>query len=34
MRFAHVWTAQNGQIVRFRGYPTVDEALEAVRLQE
>jgi ketosteroid isomerase-like protein len=33
MRFAHVWTAQNGQVVRFRGYPTVDEALEAVRLK-
>lgn len=31
MRFVHVWTAQDGQIVRFRGYPTVDEALAAVR---
>ncbi|MGH3994928.1 MAG: hypothetical protein ACRDSN_21000, partial [Pseudonocardiaceae bacterium] len=34
MRFVHVWTAQNGQIVRFRGYPTIDEALEAVGLPE
>jgi len=34
MRFVHVWTAHNGQIVRFRGYPTVDEALEAVRLHD
>ena len=34
MRFVHVWTARNGQIVCFRGYPTVDEALEAVREQE
>jgi ketosteroid isomerase-like protein len=34
MRFVHVWTAQNGQIVRFRGYPTVDEALEAAREEE
>ena len=31
MRFIHVWTTQNGQIVRFRGYPTLAEALEAVR---
>ena len=32
MRLVHVWTARNGQIVRFRGYPTMDEALEAVGL--
>jgi hypothetical protein len=30
MRFVHVWTADNGQIVRFRGYPSLDEAIEAV----
>lgn len=30
MRFVHVWTVRDGQIVRFRGFPTFDEALEAV----
>jgi ketosteroid isomerase-like protein len=30
MQFIHVWTTRNGQIVRFRGYPTLAEALEAV----
>ena len=30
MQFIHVWTTRNGQIVRFRGYPTLTEALEAV----
>lgn len=34
MRFVHVWTVQNGQIVRFRGYQTIDEALAAVRLPQ
>jgi uncharacterized protein len=30
MRLIHVWTARNGQIVRFRGYRTMEEALEDV----
>jgi uncharacterized protein len=30
MQFIHVWTIRNGRIVRFRGYPTLAEALEAV----
>jgi ketosteroid isomerase-like protein len=30
MQFVHVWTAREGQVVRFRGYPTLDQALEAV----
>jgi ketosteroid isomerase-like protein len=30
MQFIPVWTTLNGQIVRFRGYPTLTEALEAV----
>jgi ketosteroid isomerase-like protein len=34
MRFVHVWTVRQGQIVRFRGFGTFDEALEAVGLQE
>jgi ketosteroid isomerase-like protein len=34
MRFVHVWTVREGQIVRFRGFGTFDEALEAVGLQE
>ena len=34
MRFVHVWTVRDGQIVRFRGYPTLDEALEAVGFGE
>jgi ketosteroid isomerase-like protein len=31
MRLVHVWTARDGQVVRFRGYATLDEALAAVR---
>jgi uncharacterized protein len=34
MRFVHVWTVREGQIVRFRGFRTFDEALEAVMLRE
>jgi ketosteroid isomerase-like protein len=34
MRFVHVWTVREGQIVRFRGFGTFDEALEAVGPQE
>jgi uncharacterized protein len=34
MRFVHVWTVREGQIVRFRGFRTFDEALEAVGPQE
>jgi uncharacterized protein len=30
MSFVHVWTVRDGQIVRFRGFQTFDEALEAV----
>jgi uncharacterized protein len=30
MRFIHVWTVRDGQIVRFRGFPSFEEALEAV----
>jgi ketosteroid isomerase-like protein len=30
MQFIPVWTTLNGQIVRFRGYPTLTAALEAV----
>ena len=30
MQFIPVWTTRNGQIVRFRGYATLAEALEAV----
>jgi uncharacterized protein len=30
MHFVHVWTVRNGLIVRFRGFQTFDEALEAV----
>lgn len=30
MQFVHVWTVTDGQIVRFRGYPTFEQALEAV----
>jgi ketosteroid isomerase-like protein len=30
MQFIHLWTTRNGQIVRFRGYATLAEALEAV----
>jgi hypothetical protein len=34
MRFVHVWTVREGQIVRFRGFGTFGEALEAVGRQE
>jgi uncharacterized protein len=34
MRFVHVWTVREGQIVRFRGFGTFDEALEAVELRD
>jgi ketosteroid isomerase-like protein len=34
MRFVHVWTVRKGQIVRFRGFGTFDEALEAVELRD
>jgi ketosteroid isomerase-like protein len=30
MHFVHVWTIRDGQIVRFRGFPSFEEALEAV----
>jgi uncharacterized protein len=30
MRFVHVWTVRDGLIVRFRGFQSFDEALEAV----
>jgi uncharacterized protein len=30
MLFTHVWTVRDGQIVRFRGFPTFEEALAAV----
>jgi uncharacterized protein len=30
MQFVHVWTVREGQIVRFRGFATFEEALEAV----
>jgi uncharacterized protein len=30
MRFVHVWTVRDGQIVRFRGFGSFEEALEAV----
>jgi uncharacterized protein len=30
MRFIHVWTVKDGQIVRFRGFGSFEEALEAV----
>jgi uncharacterized protein len=33
MRFIHVWTARDGQVVRFRGFPSFDAALEAVSLE-
>jgi ketosteroid isomerase-like protein len=33
MRFVHVWTVREGQIVRFRGFGTFDEALEAVAVE-
>jgi ketosteroid isomerase-like protein len=29
MRFIHVWTVRDGQIVRFRGFGSFEEALEA-----
>jgi uncharacterized protein len=29
MRFVHVWTIRDGQILRFRSFGTFDEALEA-----
>jgi uncharacterized protein len=29
MKFVHVWTIRDGQIVRFRGYASFEEALEA-----
>jgi ketosteroid isomerase-like protein len=31
MRFIHVWTVRDGQIVRFRGFDSFEEALAAVR---
>ena len=34
MSFVHVWTVLEGQIVRFRGFKTFDEALEAVTLSQ
>ena len=34
VRFVHVWTVRERQIVRFRGFGTFDEALEAVELRE
>jgi ketosteroid isomerase-like protein len=34
MTFVHVWTVRDGQIVRFRGFQTFDDALEAVSLQD
>jgi ketosteroid isomerase-like protein len=30
MQFVHVWTVRDGQIVRFRGFRSFEEALEAV----
>ena len=30
LSFSDVWTAREGQVVRFRGYPTLDQAVEAV----
>ena len=30
MHFVHVWTVRDGQIVRFRGFRSFEEALEAV----
>jgi uncharacterized protein len=30
MSFVHVWTVRDGQIVRFRGFGSFEEALEAV----
>jgi uncharacterized protein len=30
MRLVHVWTVRDGQIVRFRGFHSFEEALEAV----
>jgi ketosteroid isomerase-like protein len=30
MCFVHVWTVRDGRIVRFRGFQSFDEALEAV----
>jgi uncharacterized protein len=30
MHFIHVWTVRDGQIVRFRGFGSFEEALEAV----
>ena len=34
MSFVHVWTVRDGRIVRFRGFQTFDEALEAVDARE
>jgi uncharacterized protein len=34
MHFIHVWTVRDGQIVRFRGFPTFDAALEAVSVRD
>jgi ketosteroid isomerase-like protein len=31
MSFIHVWTVRDGQIVRFRGFASFDEAVAAVR---
>jgi ketosteroid isomerase-like protein len=30
IRIAHVWTVRDGQAIRWRGYPNVDAALEAI----
>jgi ketosteroid isomerase-like protein len=34
LRFGQVWTVRNGRIVRFRAFPSFEEALEALRLSE
>ena len=34
MRFVHGWTVRDGQIVRFRGYRTFEEALEAANARD
>jgi ketosteroid isomerase-like protein len=34
MSFVHVWTVRDGQIVRFRGFPTFDDALEAASARD
>jgi ketosteroid isomerase-like protein len=32
LRLGHVWTSRNGLAIRFRAYPSFDEALKAVGL--